>query len=197
MSRTKTFSLRVLPLPFERASAQWGWVLFFGLLLALVGLIAIIAPIAATKLTDIFIGWLLVVGGSIQLIQALHVSAWRGALWQMFSGLLFLLAGLFFVVDPVAGAIALTFVLAVFFMIEGISRCVVAFRVRPMRGWHLFLFGGIVGIALGVLLWSEWPASGLWAMGFLLGVNLLISGLSTMSLALILRRGLASSNSVP
>ena len=190
--QNKPFSWTTLPLPFEAVSNKWGWLLIIGLLQIIIGLVAVVAPIAATEVSEIFLGWLLLLGGILQLLQAFRVSAWKGALWQMLGAVLFLLAGLFMVLKPIDGAIALTFVLAVFFMAEGASRCIIAFRVRPMQGWYLFLFGGLMGFLLGVLLWLEWPASGLWAIGLLLGVNLIVSGLSLTSLSCMLRRGLSA-----
>jgi uncharacterized membrane protein HdeD (DUF308 family) len=165
----------------------WGWLLGLGILLSVLGLLLIAAPALGTLAVDLLVGWFLIIGGIAQLIHAFMEKAWRGFLLEPASGVLYLIVGLLLVFYPMAGAQALTLFLAAFLLIEGIVRIAMALRLRPAHGWGWLLFGGIVTVILALLIWMQWPASALWVIGLLVGINLLFTGWSLTMMAIAMR----------
>jgi uncharacterized membrane protein HdeD (DUF308 family) len=173
--------------PMEVLSRNWGWLLAFGILMIILGMFAIGAPAVATVAVQIMLGWILVIGGIAEGIHAFMAQGWRGFLLELLSAILYLGVGVLLLVNPVAGALALTVVLAVFLIVEGIFKIIMATRVRDHRGWGWLLASGILSVILGVLIWAEWPASGLWVIGLLVGIQLLFTGWALVMLALAAR----------
>ena len=165
----------------------WGWLLGLGILLSVLGLLLIAAPALGTLAIDLLVGWFLIIGGIAQLIHAFMEKAWRGFLLELASGALYLVVGVLLVFYPIAGAQALTIFLAAFLLVEGIVRIAMAMRLRPAQGWAWVLFGGIVTVILALLIWSQWPASALWVIGLLVGINLLFTGWSLTMMAIAMR----------
>jgi uncharacterized membrane protein HdeD (DUF308 family) len=173
--------------PMEVLSKNWGWLLAFGILMIILGVIAIGTPAVATIAVQIMLGWLLIIGGIAEGIHAFMAQGWRGFLLELLSAILYLVVGVLLLVNPVAGALALTVVLAVFLIVEGIFKIIMALRVRDHRGWGWLLASGILSAILGVLIWAQWPASGLWVIGLLVGIQLLFTGWALVMLALAAR----------
>jgi uncharacterized membrane protein HdeD (DUF308 family) len=165
----------------------WGWLLGLGILLSVLGLLLIAAPALGTLAVDLLVGWFLIIGGIAQLIHAFMEKAWRGFLLEAVSGVLYLVVGVLLVFYPMAGAQALTMFLAAFLLIEGIVRIAMALRLRPAHGWGWLLFGGIATVILALLIWMQWPASALWVIGLLVGINLLFTGWSLTMMAIAMR----------
>jgi uncharacterized membrane protein HdeD (DUF308 family) len=168
-------------------SRNWGWLLALGILMIILGVFAIGAPAVATVAVQLALGWILMIGGIAQGIHAFMVKGWGGFLLELLSAALYLVVGILLLVNPVEGALALTIVLAVFLIVEGIFKLIMAFRVRDHRGWGWLLASGILSLILGVLIWAEWPASGVWVIGLLVGIQLLFTGWSLVMLALAAR----------
>jgi uncharacterized membrane protein HdeD (DUF308 family) len=173
---------------FEALRHRWGWLLALGLVQIAVGLFAIGAPVVASLASALFVGWVLLFSGAVQLLHAFQVRGWKGFLLHLVGALLYLAAGVVIVLFPLGGVLTLTLFLAGVFLVEGVSRTMLALRMRPAQGWGWFLVGGLAGIVLGLMIWLEWPSSALWALGLLVGINLLFSGVSLTSLALAFRR---------
>jgi uncharacterized membrane protein HdeD (DUF308 family) len=171
----------------EALSRNWGWLLALGILMIILGVVAMAAPVVATIAIQVMLGWLLVISGIAEGIHAFMVKEWRGFLLELLSAVLYLGVGLMLLVDPLKGALALTLILAVFLLVEGIFKIITAFRVRDHRGWGWLLASGIVSVVLGVMIWAQWPASGLWVIGLLVGIQLLFTGWSLVMLALVAR----------
>lgn len=171
----------------EALSRNWGWLLALGILMVVLGIFAIGAPAVATIAVQLVLGWILLIGGIGQGIHAFMVKGWGGFLFQLLSAALYLLVGILLLVNPVEGALALTFVLAVFLIVEGIFKIILGLRVRPHAGWGWLLASGILSLILGILIWSEWPVAGLWVIGLLVGIQLLFTGWSLVMLALAAR----------
>ena len=171
----------------EALSRNWGWLLALGILMIILGVVAMAAPVVATIAIQVMLGWLLVISGIAEGIHAFMVKEWRGFLLELLSAVLYLGVGLLLLVDPLKGAVALTLILAVFLLVEGIFKIITALRVREHRGWGWLLASGIVSVVLGVMIWAQWPASGLWVIGLLVGIQLLFTGWSLVMLALVAR----------
>ncbi len=154
------------------------WYLVQGGLLVLAGLLAIIYPVISSVAAIVLLGWLLIVSGIIQgisLLGARHVPHF----WlQLISVILAVLIGFLFLRDPGQGMLTITLLLIVFFMIEGISKVVFALTIRPFPNWGWVLASGCVGVLLSAMLWASLPATALWLIGLLLGIELISVGMA-------------------
>jgi uncharacterized membrane protein HdeD (DUF308 family) len=168
---------------------KWGWFLALGILLILAGLAAIAFPLISTIAAKVFLGWLFLIGGVIMIIHAFQAPGWRGFLWELLIGILYALAGAYLAFFPLTGLLTLAIFLAILFIAEGIFEVIMAFRVRPHEGWFWLLLSGLAALAVGVLIAMDFPGSATWALGLLVGINLLFSGWSYVFLALAGRRG--------
>jgi len=138
---------------------------------------------AATIGTALVLGWLLVISGVIELIHAFRVRRWGGLFLHLIGGLLGVFVGFLIVTHPVAGAVAWTLLLASFFTVIGLFRLIAAISLKfPNWGWAVF--DGIITLALGIMLWLQWPSSGLWFLGLAVGVSLLLRGWSYIMFAI-------------
>jgi uncharacterized membrane protein HdeD (DUF308 family) len=170
---------------------KWVWFLALGVLLVLLGTIALVIMPAATIATVMVLGWLMVCSGIFEAIHAFQLRGWRGVLLHLVGGLVGVVVGLLIVTHPLAGALAWTMLFASFFLVVGIFRLVAAMRMKfPNWGWAAF--DGAVTFLLGVLLWTDWPWSGLWFLGLSIGISLLLRGWSYVMLAFALRSLLAT-----
>ena len=171
----------------EALSRNWGWLLALGILMIILGVFAIGTPVVATIAFQVMLGWLLVIGGIAEAIHAFMAQNWRGFLFELLSAILYVVVGGLLLFNPLLGAAALTLLLAVFLVVEGIFKIVMALRVRDHRGWGWLLASGILSLILGAMIWAQWPASGLWVIGLLVGIQLLFTGWSLVMLALAAR----------
>jgi len=182
-----------LPLSPEIAVLRhsWGWLVALGIGLAVLGLIALAMVPVATVAAVLVLGWLMVLSGVIEVVQAVRVRRWSGGVFlHLIGGVLGILVGLLVVTHPVAGALVWTLLFASFFMVIGILRAIAAIRLKFLN-WGWALFDGIVSVALGILLWAEWPWSGLWFLGLTVGISLLLRGWAYVMFALAVRGMLA------
>ena len=166
-----------------------GWFMALGVAQMAVGALAIGSPLVATLASAVFLGWLLLIAGSVQAVQAFRYRIWHGFFLHLAGALLYIVAGVLVITRPAAGALTLTLILAIFFVVEGISRVMLGMRVRGTPGSAGLLIGGVLGTVLGLLIWLELPSSAVWAIGLLLGVNLLVNGVALVSIAMAARRG--------
>jgi len=170
---------------------SWGWLLALGIGLAVLGLIALAMVPVATVAAVLVLGWLMVLSGVIEVIHAVRIHRWGGGvLLHLIGGVLGILVGLLVVTHPVAGALVWTLLFASFFMVIGLLRAIAAVRLKFLN-WGWALFDGIVAFALGILLWAEWPWSGLWFLGLTVGISLLLRGWTYVMFALAVRGMLA------
>jgi len=161
-----------------------GWFIFLGILLLLAGIAALVFPLAGSLAAELMIGIAFLVASVAQVIHAFGARRWSGFLWQLLGGLLFGFAGIVLVLNPLRGLVTLTVFLAVVLVVEGIFRVATAFRIRPRRGWGWVLTGALLGIGAGVLIFLGLPVSAVWALGVLVGINLLFAGMSFLVLAM-------------
>lgn len=171
----------------EVGDDAWPWLVGGGAALMVLGTLGIGAAYLSTLLTVVAFGVILVAGGLVQVLQALRLPSWGRVFLYLIAGLLTVLAGIAMIARPAAAAFPLTFVLAAYLIVIGLFRVIVAATLAlPARGW--IALGGFASVALGVLLGVEWPVSGTWALGLLVSVDLLVTGLSQVQLGLIVRR---------
>jgi uncharacterized membrane protein HdeD (DUF308 family) len=170
---------------------NWGWFLGLGIVLVLAGIAAFAFPLLFTIATTILLGCLFLIGGAVLLAHGLRVRRWVGITWSLLVGVLYLLAGAYLAFFPLGGLVTLTILLAVLFVVEGIAEIVMGTRVRPHDGWLLLIVSGFVAIAAGVLITLGLPASSEWAIGLLVGINLVFTGCTYIFVALAARRAAA------
>ena len=164
-----------------------GWLLTLGILMAILGTIALLIVPAATIGTAIVAGWLLVFSGIIEMVHAFRVRLWGGLFLHLIGGAVGLLVGLLVVTHPLAGAVAWTLLFACFLSIVGLFRLIAAIHLKfPHWGWAVF--DGVVSLGLGILLWVDWPWSGLWFVGLSVGISLVLRGWSYVMFAIAIRK---------
>jgi uncharacterized membrane protein HdeD (DUF308 family) len=158
---------------------NWSLFLVWGILLVLLGAIAISTSVLTTIISMIFIGALLIVGGLVIMIDAF--TFWRKHLWSTFTlhfiiGLLYFGAGIMLVDSPLAGSISLTLLLGLFYLIVGIFRIISSLSAKqPRWGWNFF--SGVIAMLLGLMILESWPISGAFVIGLFVGIDLLFIGL--------------------
>lgn len=153
-----------------------GMVIAIGLLLLLLGLLALAAPLAAGLSIAFAIGALLFAGGIGQLVFSFRAGSFGAGLLVFLVGGLRVLVGLLMLAQPVVGLASLTLLLAAYFTVEGVFEIIWSFQLRPAAGWGWALFSGIASLVLGSMIWAEFPLSGIWAVGVLVGLKLFFSG---------------------
>jgi uncharacterized membrane protein HdeD (DUF308 family) len=165
---------------------RWGWLLALSIMQIIAGCIAIASPIIASLAAVAIFGAVLILTAVIQLIHAFKLRAWPRSAWYGLGGVLYAIAGLMVAQNPIGGAIALTVLIAVLFISEGVLRIMFAMAARP-AGWGWLMAAGIGSIVVGAFLLMGWPADALWIVGLLLGINLIFTGVMYLALALAAR----------
>jgi uncharacterized membrane protein HdeD (DUF308 family) len=166
---------------------KWGWFLALGIAMIVLGFVALALIPAASLATVLVLGWLMVFSGVVEAIHAFQVRGWGGMFLHLIAGIAGVLIGLLVVTHPVAGALAWTLLFASLFTVVGLFRIFAAIRLKfPYWGWSVF--DGSVTLLLGILLWADWPWSGVWFLGLAVGISLLLRGWSSVMLALAVRR---------
>jgi uncharacterized membrane protein HdeD (DUF308 family) len=160
-----------------------GWQLGCGVLLVVVGVLALLMPGIAALATALFLAWLLILGGVFEIAYAIQTRARRGFGWKLASGVLTLLLGIAIAVVPLAGVASLALLVGGFLLAGGIARTMLALHLRPLDGWGWVLFDGLLSIALAILIVLGWPQSSLAIIGLLTGFSLLFSGVWRIVLA--------------
>ena len=180
----------------QTVSDNWGWFLALGIVLVVAGIAAIMFPLLSTIAAKIALGWIFLAAGIVMIIHAFSIQKWGGFLMELLLGVLYLFAGGWLAFFPFTGIVTLTILLAALFLAEGVLEVIMGFRVRPHEGWGWLVFSGLIAVAVGLLIAAELPSSAVWAIGLLVGVNLLSTGISFIVLALAGKRGTAPAGAV-
>jgi uncharacterized membrane protein HdeD (DUF308 family) len=168
--------------------AHWKLFLAQGIVMMVLGFLAVAEPNVATVAVGIFVGWLFFVGGIFRALSVWRSRQLPGFAWSMLTAVLAIVLGLILILRPLAGVLTLTMVLVAFFVIEGIASILAAIEHRQhLRSWGWVVFSGIIDLLLAYLIWQGWPSSADWAIGLLVGVNMLFLGLSLVMTALAAR----------
>ncbi len=157
--------------------------MLMGIVLIVFGIIAIAAPAVAGKTVVTVIAGVLIVAGIVQLVSGWRAEGWSHRLPPLILGAITVLAGIGMLADKYLTLGILTWLLTAFFIVEGIWKIVGSFNYRPARGWVSLLISGVLTLGLGLLIFIGWPSSKEWAIGLLVGVDLLSTGISLMVVA--------------
>jgi uncharacterized membrane protein HdeD (DUF308 family) len=172
----------------EAAKSFTGWYILVAVLFIVLGLFAIIEPTMAAFGITLFLGWLLIFGGVAHLIGAFRGGGAKRVLFQILSAVVFVIGGFYMLTHPLMAVGTLTILLAIMIFAVGIFEIVTYFQLRHEYPSGLMLLNGIVALLLGGLIWFHWPSSSAWAIGTLVGVNLLMTGITRLMLGLAGRR---------
>jgi uncharacterized membrane protein HdeD (DUF308 family) len=180
---------------FERRAmgalrAGWRFLLIEGIVLLVLGAAAIIVPPIATFAVAIILGWLFLISGVVGLVMTFMMRHAPGFWWSLFSAVVGIAAGLALLGSPATGVLSLTLLLIAFFILEGIATIMYALdHKRELSGlWGLMLASGIVDLVLAAIIMAGLPGTAAWAIGLLVGINMLFGGAALIGLALHARR---------
>src|SRR3974390_551312 len=166
---------------------SWGWFLFLGIGLAALGGYCAAFSITATFATVLVFGWLLLITAVFQLVHAFRTGTWSGTLLNLLSALFRGFTGFLLIRYPVMGAETLTVVLASFFVVAGLFRAIASAVVKLPR-WGWVVFSGVITTLLGLTLLAQMPISGIWFIGFAIGLDLIFDGIATIAFAAAIHR---------
>jgi uncharacterized membrane protein HdeD (DUF308 family) len=169
--------------------AHWKAFLIEGILLAILGLAAMIVPPLASLAVTIFLGWMFLISGIAGLALTFWARGMPGFWWSLLSAVLAIGAGIILLAQPVQGTVTLTIVVGVYFLAEGVATVMyaLAHRRELTDRWSWLLIAGIVDIVIAGIIISGLPGSALWAIGLLVGINLLFGGTTLIGMALAAR----------
>ena len=164
------------------------WSILWGVSLIVLGMLALGSPFLAAVAVNAAIAWLIVLAGVVHVIIAFHAHGAGSLIWRLLVGLAYICFGVYLIARPAQGVASLTLLLASLFLIEGVFDIALFFRMRSMRGSGWVLLDGIVTLVLGLMIYLQWPSSSAWAIGTLVGVSMIISGVSRVMLSLAVRK---------
>jgi uncharacterized membrane protein HdeD (DUF308 family) len=168
-----------------------GWVIFAGITMMVLGTLAIIYDVTATIASVILFGWLLMLAGVMQIVNAFQVRSWSGFFLYLLDGILRATVGTLLVAYPGSGALTLTLVLSFYFVAGGLFKTISSMVLQfPSWGWTVG--SGLVSIALGAMLAMQWPTSGIWFIGFAVGLDLVLYGWALLMFAAAVKKLLPS-----
>ncbi|MBA2115885.1 HdeD family acid-resistance protein [Bremerella alba] len=158
--------------------------LIVGILTSLLGVVAMGAPAVAGAAVVYIVGAIMLIAGITQIAIGFQADGWSHKLLPLILGVVTTLGGLSVLAHPILGMEVLTLILAAYFVAEGVWKVISSFSYRPAQGWLAMLFSGVITWMLGAMIWTQWPASGMWAIGILVGVDLLITGIALICVAM-------------
>ena len=167
------------------------WSILSGALLVILGVLAVGSPALAAVAVNALLAWLIVLAGLIHLSLAFYAHRAGSIVWKLLVGLAYVFFGVYLIAHPALGVASLTLVLASLFLVEGIFDLALYFRMRAVGGSGWVLVDGVVTLILGLMIYRQWPSSSNWAIGTLVGVSLIISGVSRLMMSLAVRKAAA------
>ncbi len=163
---------------------HWGWMLALGILMVVLGVIGLYMTATFTIASVLLFGALLLIGGVARLIEAFRALGWKSVLLHILIAVVYLAAGGIALYDPVAASLSLTLFIVAMLFVTGVLRAVIALQMRPVKGWVWVLGTAIISVLLGVLIFLQWPVSGLLAIGLFVAIELLVDGWACILIAL-------------
>ncbi len=167
---------------------NWGWFLALGIVQIITGTLAAGFAFSSTLASVVTLGVLLLIAAAAQIAAALLARDWDGFFLFLLLAILYAVAGFLTLRHPLLAAEGLALMLAALFLVVGLFRIAVAL-IDQLPSWGLLLFNGIVTVLLGLAIWRQWPASGLWVVGVLVGIELIVNGVTWSVLAVGVRTG--------
>jgi uncharacterized membrane protein HdeD (DUF308 family) len=168
---------------------NWKWFVFQGIVMLVLGCLAVAEPVIASVAVDIFIGWLFIFSGVLGLVAVFSARDASAFFWMLLTAALSLAVGIMLVWKPAEGTVSLTIVLTAFFIAEGAFQIAASFSYRDIvpGSWGWLLASGISDLVLAGLIIYFWPASANWTLGLIVGINLITTGLAIVMTAIDVR----------
>ncbi len=170
----------------DELGKRWKWFVGLGVLTVAFGAFVITYSIVATLALIMVLGFLMLAAGVLEAALAFLVKNWEGFFLSLLMGLLYAVGGLVLIANPAASAAAFTLVIALMLVFGGVFRILVASADR-FPNWTWLLIHGVLSVLLGVLIWSKWPASGLWVIGLFIGIDMIVNGWTLIMLGMAAR----------
>ena len=170
---------------------NWLWLVLLGAMLIVAGAAAILVPAVSEIPAGKVLGSVLVVSGLVQIVQSAKMLNWIGFIWHMLLGILALVGGALIYMDPFAGVMAITLLIAIIFAVHGLTQIAFAVRVRGQSGWHWFLVSGCIALVVSVLLVMKLPYGHSFTPATIAGVSLFVGGCAYVAMALASRKAVA------
>lgn len=164
---------------------SWKALMTVGVLAILIGCIAILVPAVAAVGTAIFIGWILLIAGAFLVAAAFSAHSVGTVVLRLLWAALTVIVGVWLILEPHNGTLTLTLVLGIYFLFMGLTRIAVAFMARGQQGAGLVGLSGFCGLLVGILVLAKFPSSADWAIGLLVGIDLIFAGWTLTSVALV------------
>jgi uncharacterized membrane protein HdeD (DUF308 family) len=164
------------------------WSIVWGVLLILIGMLAVASPLVAAVAVNVVLAWLIIFAGVVHLVLAFHTHSAGSVIWKLLVGLAYIAFGFYVIMHPVLAVASLTLLLGALFLVEGVFDIALFFQMRPTRGSGWILFDSIVSLLLGLLIYLQWPSSSAWAIGTLVGASLIVTGVARVMLSLAVRK---------
>jgi uncharacterized membrane protein HdeD (DUF308 family) len=168
--------------------AKWGWIVAFGVISMIAGVIALGSVFMATASAVIIVGFMMLVAGFAEVIAAFKVKDWGHRLFWLLLGALYVFAGIICLQNPFEAATILTLVLGISLVVGGLLRIFLATRMKHEAPWGWVAFSGVVTALLGVMIIAKWPASSFYVLGIFLGVDLIFFGATWLTMGLALKK---------
>ncbi|WP_416841646.1 HdeD family acid-resistance protein [Haloferax sp. DFSO52] len=172
----------------DSLQTNWRWLAIAGVIIGVIGLIAIFTPFVTGISISLLVGLFLIASGVLNFIGVFSARSWGGAIWQILLGGISIGAGVILFVNPVAGLATLTLLVIAYLLVSGVVEIAMGLSLRGEPNWFFAVVSGAIGVLLAVMLWAGFPSSAAWAIGLLFGVNLLVSGSSMVIFAYSARK---------
>ena len=187
MTSSSTRSIEIQTM-FGDVGKNWGWFLALGILFIALGTLALGISTAVTVATVLLFGILLTIGGVFQFVDAFKYRGWKSILPHILIALLYIAAGIVLIRQPLAGSVVFTAILGGIFIALGILRIAIGIQLRSIGFlWGWVVFAGVVSLALGGMIFLQWPTSALWVIGLLVAIEMIFHGWAFVMMALTLK----------
>jgi uncharacterized membrane protein HdeD (DUF308 family) len=165
---------------------NWGWFVFLGVALIILGMVALGYPLLVTGATVVVIGWLLIFAGVVHGVHAFGTQTWGSMLWHLLVGVLDIIVGIWLLVNPTGGALTLTLLIAILLVVSGIVQIVASITYR-LPSWVWGVLSGVISVVLGGMVWRQWPISAIWFIGMAVGIMLIFRGWMWLMLGIMVK----------
>ncbi|MFW7381087.1 MAG: HdeD family acid-resistance protein [Oligoflexus sp.] len=163
------------------------WFIVIGALLIALGFYACFHFVITTLASVIVLGTIFIIGGIAELVNVFKARSWNISLLDLLMAILYFVAGFFTLTQPVGAALTLTLVISAIFMVNGMMRFISALAIKPPH-WALLLTHGILSFILGIMLFQQWPVSGVWVIGLFVGLDLIFGGITILGAGFSIRQ---------
>jgi len=162
--------------------------MWFGILSLLFGIVGTFMSVAMTMTSIILLGFLVVFTGFVFIFESFSAPNWKGKLFDIILALIYIGSGMVMIINPAGSAVWFTLFIAVFLIVIGVMRIVTGLKVKDeINEWGWLVFGGVLSIILGLLIYAQWPMSGLWVIGLFISIELIIQGFNAIVLSRIVK----------